>query len=72
MTTTTTVADEIADTYVRAAGGDADAALREVVRDALADLIEAERGTMPRNRLISRGFGRRALVEAGVSATSSR
>jgi hypothetical protein len=53
-------AETIALAYHRAAHGDPWAALVRVVEDALADLAEAERRTMQRDRLISRGYVRSA------------
>lgn len=51
-------AEAIALAYHRAARGDAWAALVRAVEDALADLMEAERRTLQRDRLISRGYVR--------------
>jgi hypothetical protein len=53
-------AETIALAYHRAAQGDAWTALVRAVEDALADLAEAERRTMGRDRLISRGYVRSA------------
>lgn len=49
-------AETIALAYRRAARGDTWAALVQAVEDALADLAEAERRSMQRDRLISRGY----------------
>ena len=64
-----TEAERIALAYHRAARGDAWAALVRAVEDALADLAEAERRTMQRDRLISRGYVRGAvpLARAGTA-----
>ena len=51
-------AETIALAYHRAARGDVWNALVSAVEDALADLAEAERRTMQRDRLISRGYVR--------------
>ncbi|KQT96080.1 hypothetical protein ASG60_20810 [Methylobacterium sp. Leaf469] len=61
-------AEVIALAYHRAAHGDAWAALVRAVEDALADLAEAERRTMQRDRLISRGYVRGAVPLARASA----
>ncbi|GJE31949.1 hypothetical protein [Methylobacterium oxalidis] len=53
--------EAIAAAYLDAAQGDAEAAMRAIIRDALTDLCEAERRTLRRDRLISRGYVRRAL-----------
>lgn len=58
IATTVDDADAIADSYLANADGDAVLALRRAVADALADLCEAERRTVGRERLISRGFVR--------------
>jgi hypothetical protein len=50
--------EAIAFSYVQAAGGDRDRALRLAISDALADLLEAERRTANAVRLISRGYAR--------------
>ncbi|GJD59444.1 hypothetical protein [Methylobacterium dankookense] len=49
-------AERIALAYRVAAQGDAWAALVQAVEDALTDLAEAERRTLRRDRLISRGY----------------
>ena len=51
----------IAAAYLEAAGNDALAAIRAVISDALVDLCEAERRTLRRDRLISRGYVRGSL-----------
>ena len=53
--------EELAQTYLRTARGDARAALAAVVRDALADLDHEERRLAERIRLISRGYARGAI-----------
>ncbi|MGV7034756.1 hypothetical protein [Methylobacterium symbioticum] len=54
-------AERIALAYRLAAEGDAWAALLRAVEDALADLAEAERRSMRRDRLVSRGYVRAGL-----------
>ena len=56
--------EEIAEAYLRTACGDPGLALRCVITDALADLSEAERNARAHNRLISRGYIRRATMAA--------
>jgi hypothetical protein len=56
-----TEAETIALAYRRAARGDAWIALVQVVEDALADLAEAERRSLRRDRLVSRGYVRGQL-----------
>ena len=51
----------IAAAYLAQAGGDAAAALRRAIGDALADLAEMERRTRRAERLVSRGFVRGAF-----------
>ncbi|MGY2049534.1 hypothetical protein [Methylobacterium sp. JK268] len=51
--------EEIAAAYLARAAGDPDLALRCAITDALADLMEAERRTRERSRLISLGGPRR-------------
>ena len=51
----------IAEAYLTEAGGDAAAALRQAIGDALADLAEMERRTRRAERLVSRGFVRGAF-----------
>ena len=60
-------AEKIALAYHCAARGDAWTALVRAIEDALADLTEAERRTMQRDRLISRGY-----VRAGTLAPGTR
>lgn len=52
----------IADRYLAEAGGDAVLALHRAVSDAMADLCEAERRTLARDRLISQGYVRAGLM----------
>lgn len=54
-------AERIAFAYRLAAGGDAWTALVRAVEDALTDLAEAERQSLRRDRLISRGYVRAQL-----------
>ena len=63
-------AERIALAYHRAARGDAWTALVRAVEDALADLAEAERRTMQRDRLISQGYVRGAVPMPRASAAS--
>lgn len=51
----------IAAAYVAEASGDVALALQRAIADALADLIEAERRTLVRDRLVSRGYVRGRL-----------
>ena len=53
--------EAIARAYVTEAHGDASAALRLAVADALATLTELERRTRRAERLVSRGFVRGAF-----------
>ena len=53
-----TEAERIALAYRREARGDAWAALVRAIEDALTDLVEAERRTLQRDRLVSRGYVR--------------
>jgi hypothetical protein len=57
----------IVSTYLAECGGDPCAALRRVVGDALADLLEMERRSRRVERLISRGYVRRSVGPAGES-----
>ena len=57
--------ETIAAAYLEHANGDAGEALREVIADALADLCEAERRTDQVERLVSRGYARGRIGEAG-------
>lgn len=52
--------ETISTAYLGFAGGDAGIALRCAIADALSDLLEAERSTRDRSRLISRGYIRAA------------
>ncbi|SDA19492.1 hypothetical protein SAMN02799622_02268 [Methylobacterium sp. UNC378MF] len=52
--------EAISAAYLGFAGGDAGIALRCAIADALSDLMEAERRTRERSRLISRGYIRTA------------
>ncbi|MBP2493062.1 hypothetical protein ABID82_001858 [Methylobacterium sp. PvP062] len=52
--------EAISSAYLGFAGGDAGIALRCAIADALSDLMEAERRTRERSRLISRGYVRTA------------
>lgn len=56
--------DAVTATYLREAGGDPAAALRQAVADALAALDEAERQRAVQERLISRGYVRGARPRA--------
>ncbi|GJD47189.1 hypothetical protein AFCDBAGC_5075 [Methylobacterium cerastii] len=56
-----TEAETIALAYRRAARGDAWAALVQAIEDALSDLAEAERRSLRRDRLVSRGYVRANL-----------
>lgn len=57
--------EEIARSYLQTSEGNAAMALRCAISDALADLCEAERRSRRQDRLISRGYVRAALHEAG-------
>ncbi|GJE57370.1 MULTISPECIES: hypothetical protein [Methylobacterium] len=63
-----TEAETIALAYRRAARGDTWVALVRAVEDALADLSEAERRTMQRDRLISYGYIRGSVSTAAGTA----
>ncbi|GJE56831.1 MULTISPECIES: hypothetical protein [Methylobacterium] len=54
--------EDIAQAYLGTVGGDAALALRRVIADALADLVEAERRTRETGRMISRGYVRRPAL----------
>jgi hypothetical protein len=56
--------EEITWAYVEAAGGDALAALRLAVADALDTMAETERRARQAERMVSRGF-----IRAGASAS---
>ena len=60
--------ERIAAAYARAAGGDTWAALVRAVADALTDLAEAERRSLRRDRLISRGYVRGNALDASEGA----
>ncbi|MET7244985.1 hypothetical protein ABZT49_16645 [Methylobacterium sp. EM32] len=57
--------EAIAASYLSQTSGDLALALRCAITDALADLMEAERRTRERSRLISRGFVRGRLDDNG-------
>ena len=59
--------EEIAASYIQAAEGDANRALKQAISDALADLTEAERRTHRAERLVSRGYAR-----GRIGSTESR
>lgn len=61
--------EAISSAYLGFAGGDAGIALRCAIADALSDLMEAERRTRERSRLISRGYVREALAPAHSPAS---
>ena len=56
-----TEAETIGLAYQRAARGDAWVALVRAIEDALSDLAEAERRSLRRDRLVSRGYVRGGL-----------
>ncbi|MER2193519.1 hypothetical protein [Methylobacterium brachiatum] len=56
--------DAISRAYLGFADGDAGIALRCAIADALSDLMDAERRTRERSRLISRGYIREAPATA--------
>ncbi len=56
--------ETIVSTYVAESGGDPWMALRLVVGDALADLLEMERRSRRVERLISRGYVRRSVAKS--------
>ncbi len=60
--------ERIAAAYVQAAHGNLRAALGSAIADALADLAEAERRSLQRDRLISRGYVRGAMVDVGEAS----
>ncbi|MHC2105602.1 MULTISPECIES: hypothetical protein [unclassified Methylobacterium] len=61
--------DAISRAYLSFTGGDAGIALRCAIADALSDLMEAERRTRERSRLISRGYVREApMVAVGTES----
>jgi hypothetical protein len=51
--------ETIASNYLLENGGDAHLALRRIIADALADLLEFERRSRRAERLVSRGYARR-------------
>ncbi|MET7243003.1 hypothetical protein ABZT49_06505 [Methylobacterium sp. EM32] len=57
--------EAIATDYLSQTSGDPELALRCAITDALADLMEAERRTRERSRLISRGYVRGRLDDNG-------
>ncbi|MCJ2051979.1 hypothetical protein [Methylobacterium sp. J-070] len=61
--------EAISAAYLGFAGGDAGIALRCAIADALSDLMDAERRTRERSRLISRGYIRE--VPAGAVGPAS-
>ncbi|MCJ2137894.1 hypothetical protein MKK69_28260 [Methylobacterium sp. J-026] len=61
--------EAISAAYLGFAGGDAGIALRCAIADALSDLMEAERRTRERSRLISRGYVREAFDPAAGRAS---
>lgn len=63
--------ETIALAYLEAARQDAQAAIRQVIADALTDLCEAERRSLRRDRLISRGYVRGGLDPEGRGAAPS-
>ena len=63
--------EEIASAYLIEAGGDLAAALRHVIRDALADLAEFEGRAHRAEWLISRGFVRGRSVVTRVADQGS-
>ena len=56
--------DAISLAYLGFADGDAGIALRCAIADALSDLMDAERRTRERSRLISRGYIRESPATA--------
>ena len=60
----TTTVETIVTAYVEAAEGDVEKALIQVVEDALANLLEAERRTHRAERLISKGYARGQITTA--------
>lgn len=63
-----TEAEMIASAYLYASKGDARSALLHAIEDALSDLSEADRRTLRRDRLISRGYIRAGSVTAADRA----
>lgn len=64
-TATSCPVEAIATAYLSQTFGDPALALRFVIMDALADLLEAERRTKERSRLISRGYVRGRVGDTG-------
>jgi hypothetical protein len=58
MSTHSPTVEQVVRSYLDGAEGDAEAALRQVVADALADFTEMERRSAQKDRLISRGYVR--------------
>lgn len=58
---TPSTVEAIARAYLEAAGDDPFRAIHAVIADALVDLCEAERRSLRRDRLISRGYVRDPL-----------
>jgi hypothetical protein len=54
--------EQIASNYLLECGGDPHLALRRIIVDALADLLEVERRSRRSERLISRGYVRDLLM----------
>ena len=61
--------EAISTAYLGFAGGDARIALRCAIADALSDLMDAERRTRERSRLISRGYIRESPASAQSRAS---
>jgi hypothetical protein len=57
----TSEVEQIASNYLLESGGDPHRALRRIIVDALADLLEVERRGCRSERLISRGYVRGCL-----------
>jgi hypothetical protein len=55
--------ETIASSYLTESGGDPHRALRSIVADALADLVEYERRSRRAERLLSRGYVRGQLEQ---------
>ena len=62
--------EEIAQAYLTTFEGDAGLALRCAITDALSDLMDAERRTRERSRLISRGYVRGGLDGSGTDGSA--
>ena len=63
--TTSCPVEAIAAAYLSHTSGDPVLALRCAITDALADLLEVERRTRERSRLISRGYVRGCVGDTG-------